>query len=60
LHAGYLLPIGIVVGALFGMYMVFARYRYRGDGTPDKPAAPPIGNDRPSGKQADRDDRGEK
>jgi hypothetical protein len=60
LDAGYLLPIGIVVGAMFGMYMVFARYRYRGeDRKPGAPTATPIEHDRPHGKQADRDDRGD-
>jgi ATP synthase protein I len=29
LHAGYWIPIGILVGAGFGMFMVFARYRVR-------------------------------
>jgi hypothetical protein len=29
LHAEYWIPIGILVGAGFGMYMVFARYRIR-------------------------------
>jgi ATP synthase protein I len=27
LHAAYWIPIGILVGAGFGMYLVFARYR---------------------------------
>jgi ATP synthase protein I len=29
LHADYWIPIGIVVGLGFGMYMVFSRYRFR-------------------------------
>jgi F0F1-type ATP synthase assembly protein I len=29
LHAEYWIPIGILVGAGFGMYMVFARYRLK-------------------------------
>ena len=29
LHASYWIPIGILVGAGFGMFMVFARYRVR-------------------------------
>jgi hypothetical protein len=28
LHAPYWIPIGILVGAGFGMYMVFSRYRF--------------------------------
>jgi len=33
LHADYWIPIGIVVGIGLGMYMVFARYRFRGPGS---------------------------
>ena len=58
LHAGYLVPVGIVVGMLFGMYMVVARYRFRGDdgaGT----ARTPIEHDLPAVRLEDREDRGE-
>lgn len=30
LHAAYWIPIGILVGAGFGMYLVFSRYLVRG------------------------------
>lgn len=74
LDASYLVPIGILVGAAFGIYMVFARYRYRGDPTPAGPttASPatarstPIDHDPPAvrGTESqtpppDRDDRGD-
>ena len=57
LHATYWIPIGILVGAGFGMYMVFARYRVSDPktaktGTPIDDAAGP--DNRPA-----RDDRGE-
>ncbi len=61
LHADYLVPVGIVVGMLFGMFMVFARYRFRdtGDERPDTPARPPIDHDPPADRRDHRDDRGE-
>jgi ATP synthase protein I len=31
LHASYWIPIGILVGAGFGMFMVFSRYRFHGN-----------------------------
>lgn len=49
LDATYWIPIGILVGAGFGMYMVFARYRVR---TPET-------NDAPRTTRPDSDDRGE-
>lgn len=55
LNVSFLIPVGIVVGLLFGMYMVFARYRFHGD---DSPARPPIDHDAPD-LPGDRDDRGE-
>ncbi len=56
LHASYLIPVGIVVGMLFGMYMVFARYRFHDDGL-DTPT--PIDHDSRPDRRDDRDDRGE-
>jgi ATP synthase protein I len=32
LHASYWIPIGVLVGAGLGMFMVFHRYRFQGDG----------------------------
>ena len=37
LHASWLTPVGLVVGLAFGMYMVFARYRFRDDGEASSP-----------------------
>lgn len=58
LHASYLVPVGIVVGMLFGMYMVFARYRFRGEDTVG-PARTPIDHDSSAVRRDDRDDRGD-
>ena len=68
LDAPLLIPLGILVGAAFGVYLVFARYRYRGDpgdtGTqPSTDRTTPIDHDRPAtghepGSSAERDDRG--
>jgi ATP synthase protein I len=33
LHASYWIPIGVLVGAGLGMFMVFHRYRFQGDPT---------------------------
>ena len=58
LHAAYWIPIGILVGAAFGMYMVFARFRLR-------PTDPVIAGPDPQEDEAARrtrpasDDRGE-
>ena len=57
-HAPYWIPIGIVVGAGFGMYLVFHRYRYRGDDTPSI-SATSIENGRRHTPASDRDDRGD-
>jgi hypothetical protein len=44
LDATYWIPIGILVGAAFGMYMVFARYRVRPpQGGPSKSGLPKTG-----------------
>ena len=57
LHADYLVAVGIVVGMLFGMYMVFSRYRFHDDG--DVPTRTPIDNDSRPVRRDDRDDRGD-
>ena len=57
LNASYLVPVGIVVGMLFGMYMVFSRYRFRGDD--GDPAITPIDHDSSADAGEVRDDRGE-
>lgn len=62
LHARYWIPIGILVGAGFGLYLVFSRYSLRG---PDKPDADEPGIQKPShddaarSKRPDSNDRGE-
>lgn len=61
LHMAYLVPIGIVVGMLFGMYLVFARYVFRGDGTSDADsAATKDKHDGSAPERRGRDHRGEK
>jgi ATP synthase protein I len=35
LHASYWIPVGILVGAGFGTYMVFNRYRFHGNEADD-------------------------
>ncbi|WP_375481117.1 hypothetical protein [uncultured Jatrophihabitans sp.] len=57
LHASYLVPVGIVVGMFFSFYMIFARYRFRGDD--DSPTRTPIHHDHPTERRGDRADRGE-
>lgn len=59
LNAPYLLPIGILVGVGFGMYLVFVRYRYLGEGAPPTLPVTPIQADRPPDLRADRSDRGD-
>ncbi len=60
LHASYWIPIGILVGAALGMFMVFHRYRFQGDpvDTDDLRDSPPS---RPIGRTARpaSDDQGE-
>jgi ATP synthase protein I len=57
LHADFWIPIGILVGAAFGMYMVFARYRIRG---PDAQGPnSPRDDDAARAERPDSDDRGE-
>jgi len=69
LHAGYWIPIGLLVGLGLGMYMVFTRYRFRapdldGESTPPAEAAPsePTQTDSAqtdSPQRPDSDDRGD-
>ena len=63
LHAGYWIPIGILVGAGFGMYMAFARYRVHA--SPIEPRLTNTSHDvaqhdeAAREKRPDSDDRGE-
>lgn len=59
LHAPYWIPIGILVGAVFGMYMVFARYRYRDSSSEPGPTTTPIRDGRSTDRPTAPDDRGE-
>jgi len=66
LHADYWIPIGILVGAGFGMYMVFARYRLKAPEPEHRPAgSTPFEERTTSDDEAartmrpDSDDRGE-
>jgi ATP synthase protein I len=59
LHASYWIPIGILVGAALGIFMVFHRYRFQGgdetdDVVPESPSRP-MGRATPRGS----DDQGE-
>lgn len=55
LHASYWIPIGILFGAGFGMYMVFARYRIHSPAPRlESSTTDEVRIDRPAG-----DDRGE-
>jgi F0F1-type ATP synthase assembly protein I len=57
LDTSFLLPVGILFGVLVAMYMVFARYRFRGTSTSDDLSkAQGDGCARPRGQQADDDD----
>jgi hypothetical protein len=64
LHASYWIPIGILVGAALGMFMVFHRYRFQGGhtetGDPAQPLPPSL-HPRPTGRTARpaSDDQGE-
>jgi ATP synthase protein I len=68
LGGAFWVPVGILVGAAIGMYMVFARYRFRPSSVEAKPVDKqvntPIDHDRRAGDdnapdRAGRDDRGE-
>jgi ATP synthase protein I len=54
----YWIPIGILVGAAFGMYMVIARYRIGGPDAP-KTGSTTTEDDAARAKRPDSDDRGE-
>ena len=56
LHAEYWIPIGIIVGAGFGMYLSFARYRIGG---PDAPTDSSKTDDAAQKQRPDSNDRGE-
>jgi hypothetical protein len=58
LHASYWIPIGILVGAGFGMFLVFTRYRF--SEPPDHPTKSNSSTDDAAQLQRpDSDDRGE-
>ncbi|MCW2528242.1 MAG: AtpZ/AtpI family protein [Pseudonocardiales bacterium] len=59
LDATYWIPIGILVGAGFGMYMVFARYRVHPPDTTPPSLSTPIDADAGSNEPPLRNDRGE-
>jgi endonuclease/exonuclease/phosphatase (EEP) superfamily protein YafD len=59
LHAEYWIPIGILVGAGFGMYMVFARYRVRAPDTEDVSTSTAPTDEAAQETRPDSDDRGE-
>ena len=57
LHARYWIPIGILVGAGFGLYLVFARYSLRAPGRSDQHS--PSDDPAAQSKRPDSNDRGE-
>ncbi|MEO7263001.1 MAG: hypothetical protein ABI047_17370 [Jatrophihabitantaceae bacterium] len=66
LHADYWIPIGILVGAGFGMYMVFARYSIKASDEEHRTASSTPSKDRTTSDdeaarttRPDSDDRGE-
>jgi ATP synthase protein I len=68
LHASYWIPIGLLVGAGLGIFMVFHRYRFQGDHTETDdlrssldPQSPQPRQPRPTGRTARpaSDDQGE-
>jgi ATP synthase protein I len=66
LHADYWIPIGILVGAAFGMYMVFARYSLKAPKVEQRKASSTPSTDRTTSDdeaartmRPDSDDRGE-
>ncbi|HEY2043714.1 MAG TPA: AtpZ/AtpI family protein [Jatrophihabitans sp.] len=56
LHADYWIPIGILVGLGFGMYLVFSRYRIGG---PNAPTDSSTTDDAARAQRPDDNDRGE-
>jgi ATP synthase protein I len=61
LHADYWIAVGILVGAVFGMYMVFARYRIPGppEHGAETHASGKSSNEAAHDQRPDSDDRGE-
>jgi ATP synthase protein I len=63
LHHDYWIPIGILVGAGFGLYLVFARYLLRGSDEHDDPnpgsSTTTDDDDAARRQRPDSDDRGE-
>ncbi len=59
LHADYWIPIGIVVGLGFGLYLVFTRYRFRGDDAAGVPGPDTISGQTSDDRPVQRSDRGE-
>ncbi|MGX7679392.1 hypothetical protein ACSMXN_10905 [Jatrophihabitans sp. DSM 45814] len=60
LHAEYWIPIGILVGAGFGLYLVFARYLIRGpDGHASDSTTSTTTDDAAQAQRPDSNDRGE-
>lgn len=58
LHSDLWIPVGILVGAGFGMYMVFARYRIR-DTDIHRSGSDSSTDDAAREQRPDSDDRGE-
>jgi ATP synthase protein I len=58
LHSRVWIPIGILLGAAFGLYMVFSRYSLRGSDKP-APRKPTKDEAAPRSDRPDGDDRGE-
>jgi hypothetical protein len=59
LHAEYWIPIGILVGAGFGMYLVFARYSLRPPDKKDAGTCTTAPDEAAQAIRPDSDDRGE-
>jgi hypothetical protein len=59
LHADYWIPIGILVGAAFGMYLVFARYRLPEPDAHNRSSSENDDDDAAHVERPDRNDRGE-
>jgi hypothetical protein len=59
LHAEYWIPVGILVGAGFGMYLVFARYMLRAPDSKSVDTHEPSDDDAAQLRRPENDDRGE-
>ncbi len=59
LHAGYWIPVGILVGLGFGMYMVFARYRFREPAAPTGSSTPTAARRTDAAQRPESNDRGD-